>query len=118
MDYYEFEDRLFIHKKNISVDELNIEYIKEIDNAVIWNTPDKMYTNIVLLLLNINTVKAIKFQFVEENIKVKGLAESICQPSKFAVWYSKKGFENCSQSRFCLIPSRLIQEGLYPKNGV
>lgn len=43
MDYYEFEDRPFVHKKTISMDELSIEHIKEIDNAVIWNTPDKMH---------------------------------------------------------------------------
>lgn len=43
MDYYEFEDRPFIHRKAISIDELTTEHIKEIDNAVIWNTPDKMY---------------------------------------------------------------------------
>ena len=43
MDYYEFEDRPFIHRKTISIDELTTEHIKEIDNAVIWNTPDKMY---------------------------------------------------------------------------
>ena len=42
-DYYELEDRPFIHKKTISVDELTAEHIKEIDSAVIWNTPDKMY---------------------------------------------------------------------------
>ena len=45
MDYYEFEDRPFIHKKTLSIDELSVEHIKEIDNAVIWNTPDKMYPN-------------------------------------------------------------------------
>jgi len=43
MDYYEFEDRPFIHRSTISVGELTAEHIKEIDNAVIWNTPDKMY---------------------------------------------------------------------------
>jgi hypothetical protein len=43
MDYYEFEDRPFIHRKAISVYELTTEHIKEIDHAVIWNTPDKMY---------------------------------------------------------------------------
>lgn len=42
MDYYEFEDRPFIHKKVISVDELTTEHIRELDEAVIWNTPDKM----------------------------------------------------------------------------
>ncbi len=45
MDYYEFEDRPFIHKKTISIDELSIEHIKEIDNAKIWNSPDKTYPN-------------------------------------------------------------------------
>lgn len=45
MDYYELEDRPFIHRKTISVRELTTEHIKEIDNAEIWNTPDKMYPN-------------------------------------------------------------------------
>ncbi|MBO5291234.1 MAG: hypothetical protein J6A43_03695 [Clostridia bacterium] len=43
MDYYEFEDRPFIHRKTISIDELTAEHIKEINNAVTWNSPDKMY---------------------------------------------------------------------------
>ena len=43
MDYYEFEDRPFVHKKTISVSELTAEHIKEIDSAEIWNTPDKRY---------------------------------------------------------------------------
>ena len=43
MDYYEFEERPFIHRKTISISDLTTEQIKEIDNAVIWNTPDKMY---------------------------------------------------------------------------
>ena len=43
MDYYEYEDRPFIHKKVISVDELTTEHIRGLDEAVIWNTPDKMY---------------------------------------------------------------------------
>ena len=43
MDYYEYEDRPFIHKKVISVDELTTEHIRELDEAVIWNTPDRMY---------------------------------------------------------------------------
>lgn len=43
LDYYEFEDRPFIHKQSVSIDELTVEHIKEIDSAVIWNTPDKMY---------------------------------------------------------------------------
>ena len=43
MDYYEYEDRPFVRRKTISVSELTTEHIKEINNAVIWNTPDKMY---------------------------------------------------------------------------
>ena len=43
MDFYDFEERPFIHKKTISASELKNEHIKEMDNAMIWNTPDKMY---------------------------------------------------------------------------
>ena len=43
MDYYEFEDRPYIHRKTISVRDLTTTQIKEIDDAVIWNTPDRMY---------------------------------------------------------------------------
>ena len=43
MDYYEYEDRPFVHRKTISISELTTEHIKEMNNAVIWNTPDKMY---------------------------------------------------------------------------
>ena len=43
MDYYEYEDRPYIHRKTISIGELTTEHIKEINNAVIWNTPDKLY---------------------------------------------------------------------------
>ena len=43
MDYCEFEDRPYIHKKTISLGELTVEHIKEIDCAEIWNTPDKRY---------------------------------------------------------------------------
>ena len=43
MDYYEYEDRPYIHRKTIPIGELTTEHIKEINNAVIWNTPDKMY---------------------------------------------------------------------------
>ena len=43
MDYYEFENRPFIHRKTISIDELTTRHIKEIDNAVIWDTSDRMY---------------------------------------------------------------------------
>ncbi len=42
-DYYEYEDRPYIHKKTVSICELTAEHIKEINNAEIWNTPDKTY---------------------------------------------------------------------------
>ncbi len=43
MDYYEFEDRPFVHRKTITADEITVDHIREIDSAKIWNTPDKMY---------------------------------------------------------------------------
>lgn len=43
MDYYEYEDSPVIRKKTISIDKLVVEDIKEIDNAEIWNKPDKIY---------------------------------------------------------------------------
>ena len=43
MDYYEFDDRPFFNRKTISIEELTTEHIKEINNVVIWNIPDKMY---------------------------------------------------------------------------
>ena len=43
MDYYEYEDRPFVHRKTVTISELTTEHIKEIDSAVIWNIPDKMY---------------------------------------------------------------------------
>ena len=42
MDYYEYEDRPYVHRTTISINELTVEHIKEIDHAVIWNTPDRM----------------------------------------------------------------------------
>ncbi|WP_143149515.1 hypothetical protein [Butyricicoccus pullicaecorum] len=45
MDYYEFEDRPVIHRQTISIDEITPRHIKVIDDAEIWNTPDKMYPN-------------------------------------------------------------------------
>ena len=41
MDYYEYEDSPVIHKRTISIKEMTIQDIKEIDNAEIWNKPDK-----------------------------------------------------------------------------
>lgn len=43
MDYYEYEDRPYIHRNEISFNELTTEHIREINNAEIWNKPDKMY---------------------------------------------------------------------------
>lgn len=44
-DYYEFEDRPFLHEKTISVSALTPLQIKAVDAAEIWNTPDKRYPN-------------------------------------------------------------------------
>ena len=41
----EFEDSPVIHRQTISVDELTVKHIEEIDHADVWNTPDKMYPN-------------------------------------------------------------------------
>lgn len=43
MDYCEYEDSPVIHNKRVSKDELTTDHIREIDNANIWNTPDKRY---------------------------------------------------------------------------
>ena len=43
MDYYEFEERPFIHCQTVAIQDLTPEHIKEIDQAEIWNTPDKKY---------------------------------------------------------------------------
>lgn len=42
-DYWEFEDRPVIHRRTISMDELTTAHIREMDDAEIWNIPDKMY---------------------------------------------------------------------------
>lgn len=42
-DYYEFDDRPFVHKQSVLLNELTNEHIKAIDCADIWNTPDKRY---------------------------------------------------------------------------
>ena len=41
MDYYEYEDSPIIHKQTISIGEMTIQKIKELDDADIWNSPDK-----------------------------------------------------------------------------
>lgn len=42
---YEFEDSPVIHRRTISISELTTKHIKDIDNADIWNSPDKMFPN-------------------------------------------------------------------------
>lgn len=41
MDYYEYEDSPVVHKRMISVQEMTVKDIYELDNADIWNGPDK-----------------------------------------------------------------------------
>lgn len=41
MDYYEYEDSPVIHKRTISIEEMTIRDIHELDKADIWNKPDK-----------------------------------------------------------------------------
>ena len=45
MSCCEFEDRPVIFKKYISAQDLTAEHIKELEDAVIWNSPDKSYPN-------------------------------------------------------------------------
>ena len=42
MDYYEYEERPYIHRYEISIDELTVDDINEINSANIWNHPDPM----------------------------------------------------------------------------
>jgi len=44
-NYHEFEERPFIHRKTVSIDELAAEHIRDTDEAEIWNKPDKQYPN-------------------------------------------------------------------------
>ncbi len=41
MDYYEYDDSPVIHKRTISIEEMTIQDIRELDKADIWNSPDK-----------------------------------------------------------------------------
>jgi len=41
MDYCEYEDSPVIHKRTISIEEMTIRDIYELDKADIWNSPDK-----------------------------------------------------------------------------
>lgn len=40
-DYYEYEDSPVINKRTIPINEMTIQDIRELDNADIWNSPDK-----------------------------------------------------------------------------
>ena len=41
MDYYEYDERPVKKFKTITFDELTVDDIKEMDNADIWNNPDR-----------------------------------------------------------------------------
>lgn len=40
-DYYEYEDSPVVHKRKISIKEITIQDIRELDGADIWNKPDR-----------------------------------------------------------------------------
>ena len=54
MDYYEYEDRPYIHRESISIEEFTTKHIKEINDADIWNTPENVSRKTIVLLLNNN----------------------------------------------------------------
>ncbi len=39
--YWEFDDRPYIHKRTVHIDELTVSDIKEINEAENWNNKDK-----------------------------------------------------------------------------
>lgn len=41
MDWYEYDEVPVIHKCTVSFSDITVDDIKEIDNAEIWNKPDK-----------------------------------------------------------------------------
>ncbi len=41
LEYWEFDDRPYIHKKTIHIDDLTVDDIKEINNAENWNNKDR-----------------------------------------------------------------------------
>ncbi len=43
MDCWAFEDRPVIHRKTVAADALTAAQLREIDEAEIWNSPDKQY---------------------------------------------------------------------------
>ena len=44
-DYYEFEDRPFLHQKVLAFSQLSPAHLQALEDAEIWNTPDKQYPN-------------------------------------------------------------------------
>ncbi len=41
MDYYEYDERPVIHRRTVHFSDMTVEDIKEMDEAEIWNKPDK-----------------------------------------------------------------------------
>ena len=44
-EFDDFEDSPVIHRQTISIDELTVKHIEEIDRSDVWNTPDKTHPN-------------------------------------------------------------------------
>ena len=44
-DCYEYEDSPVVHSRTISIKEMTADDIIRVDEAEIWNKPDKMYPN-------------------------------------------------------------------------
>lgn len=42
-DYYEFDGRPVVHRRNISIQDLSWQDILDLDAAEIWNVPDRQY---------------------------------------------------------------------------
>lgn len=45
MDYFEYDERPVIHKRAVTIEEIIVDDIKEIDDAEIWDNPDKRNPN-------------------------------------------------------------------------
>ena len=45
MDYYEFEDRPFLHQSVLPFSQLSPAHLQALEDSEIWNTPDKQYPN-------------------------------------------------------------------------
>lgn len=40
MDYYEYDERPMIRKRKLTIEQLSVDDIRELDDAAIWNNPD------------------------------------------------------------------------------